>query len=133
AAEDFGRGKDSSRAAPSSPASPAEETGKRKTAEKRAERPVRREISPSLRAPSMSRYAQAVQEPGLSTETRAATGVAGAWESYQSGDRRTARELLRLAFSWRGGLIIDPKQYSPGFSRLAEEVRSGRERKTDVR
>jgi hypothetical protein len=74
----------------------------------------------------MSRYAQAAQEPGLSTETRAATGVAGAWKSYQAGDRRTARELLRLAFSWRGDLVIDPKQYSPGFSRLAEEVRSGR-------
>jgi serine/threonine-protein kinase len=126
AADDSGRGKDSSQVAPSSPASPEEETGERKTAKKRAERPVRREISASLRAPSMSRYAQAAQEPGLSTETRAATGVAGAWKSYQSGDRRTARELLRLAFSWRGDLVIDPKQYSPGFSRLAEEVRSER-------
>jgi serine/threonine-protein kinase len=126
AAEDSGPGKDASRAGYLSPPSPAQETNERKTAEKRPERPVRREVSAPLRAPSMSRYAKAAQEPGLSTETRAATGVAGAWESYQSGDMRTARDLLRLAFSWRRDLAIDPKQYSPGFSRLAEEVRSGR-------
>jgi serine/threonine protein kinase len=126
AADDSGRGMDSSPAARFSPASPEQETRERKTAEKRAVKPVGRETSASLPVPSRSRYAQAAQEPGLSTETRVATGVAGAWKSYQAGDRRTARELLRLAFSWREDLVIDPKQYSPGFSRLAEEVRPGR-------
>ena len=125
ATDDSGRGMDSSPAVPFSPASPEQGTRERKTAEKGAAKPVGREIS-TRPVPSRSRYARAAQEPGLSNETRAATGMAGAWESYQSGDVRTARELLRLAYSWSGDLAIDPRQYSPGFARLAEEVRARR-------
>ena len=73
-----------------------------------------------------SRYAKAANEPGLSEETRAATSLAGAWASYQVGATESARGLLRLAFSWRADLPADPTQYSAGFARLAEQVRSER-------
>ena len=115
-----------SRSLPQEPQIGDQPTERRPAASRPSGKPEFR-APPGQRAePLASRYARAAQEPGLSAETRAATGLAGAWASYRSGDVAGARRLLRLAFSWRPDLSIDPGQFDPEFSRLAEQVRAGR-------
>jgi hypothetical protein len=75
-----------------------------------------------------SRYARAADEPGLSSDTRAAIYVSGAWEQYRSGYVTSARKMLTAAYTLRKDLRLDPSQYDAGFRRLADRVRGESDR-----